>query len=165
MGGTAVFHGTRVPVQTLLGYLEAGETIDDFVEGFQSVSREHVIALLGGGEGPSDRSSGVKVFLDECVDRRLGRDMVGHDVKTAREMGWTGMKNGELLALAAEQFDVFVTVDQNLSFRQNLAVLPIAVVVLRATTNRLADLRRLMPRLLAALGSSSPRAVMFIDAG
>lgn len=105
------------------------------------------------------------MFLDERVDRRLGRDIVGHDVKTAREMGWTGMKNGELLALAAEQFDVFVTVDQNLSFRQNLAVLPVAVVVLRATTNRLADLRRLMPRLLAALGSSSPRAVMFIDAG
>ena len=46
MGGTAVFHGTRVPVQTLLDYLEAGESIDDFLEGFPSVMREHVITCL-----------------------------------------------------------------------------------------------------------------------
>jgi uncharacterized protein (DUF433 family) len=46
MGGTPVFHGTRVPVQTLLDYLEAGETIDDFLEGFPSVSREQVITFL-----------------------------------------------------------------------------------------------------------------------
>jgi uncharacterized protein (DUF433 family) len=46
MGGTAVFPGTRVPVQTLLDYLEAGETIDDFLEGFPSVKREQVIAFL-----------------------------------------------------------------------------------------------------------------------
>ena len=46
MGGSPVFQGTRVPVQTLLDYLEGGETIDDFLEGFPSVSREQVIAFL-----------------------------------------------------------------------------------------------------------------------
>ena len=46
MGGTVVFHGTRVPVQTLLDYLEAGESIDDFLEGFPSVTRAQVIAFL-----------------------------------------------------------------------------------------------------------------------
>jgi len=46
MGGTAVFSGTRVPVQTLLDYLEAGESIDDFLDGFPSVTREQVIAFL-----------------------------------------------------------------------------------------------------------------------
>ena len=46
MGGTVVFHGTRVPVQTLLDYLEAGESIDDFLEGFPSVTRERVVAFL-----------------------------------------------------------------------------------------------------------------------
>jgi uncharacterized protein (DUF433 family) len=46
MGGTAVFYGTRVPVQTLLDYLEAGESIDDFLEGFPSVTRDHVVAFL-----------------------------------------------------------------------------------------------------------------------
>ena len=50
MGGTVVFHGTRVPVQTLFDYLEAGESIDDFLEGFPSVTREHVIALLEDAE-------------------------------------------------------------------------------------------------------------------
>ena len=46
MGGTPVFCGTRVPVQTLLDYLEAGETIDDFLEGFPSVTRGQVVAFL-----------------------------------------------------------------------------------------------------------------------
>jgi hypothetical protein len=58
----------------------------------------------------------VKVFVDECVDRRLVRDIVGHEVKTARQQGWSTVRNGELLALAAKEFDVFVTVDRNLSF-------------------------------------------------
>ncbi len=46
MGGAAVFHGTRVPVQTLIDYLEGGETIDDFLEGFPSVTRGQVVAFL-----------------------------------------------------------------------------------------------------------------------
>jgi len=46
MGGSAVFHGTRAPVQTLLDYLEAGESIDDFLAGFPSVTREQIIAFL-----------------------------------------------------------------------------------------------------------------------
>jgi hypothetical protein len=106
----------------------------------------------------------VKVFLDECVDWRLGRDIVGHDVKTARQMGWTAIKNGELLALAEEQFDVFVTVDRNLSFQQNLAALSIAIVVLHAKTNRLADLRPLVPKVLAAIESAIPGAIKIVAA-
>ena len=69
----------------------------------------------------------MKVFVDECVDWRLSRDIVGHEVKTARQMGWSTIKNGELLALAAKAFDVFVTVDRNLSFQQNLPAFSIAV--------------------------------------
>ena len=68
----------------------------------------------------------MRVLLDECVDWRLARHIAGHDVKTARQMGWTTIKNGELLALASQAFDVFVTVDRNLSFQQNLGGLPIA---------------------------------------
>jgi len=86
----------------------------------------------------------VRVLLDECIDWRLARDIVGHDVKTARQMGWATLKNGELLTLASEHFDVFVTVDRNLSFQQNLSSLSIAVVVLRARTNRLTGLRPLV---------------------
>lgn len=60
----------------------------------------------------------MRVLLDECVDWRLSRDLIGHDVRTARQMGWQSIKNGELLALATDHFDVFVTVDRNLAFQQ-----------------------------------------------
>jgi hypothetical protein len=104
----------------------------------------------------------VRVLLDECVDWRLARDIVGHDVKTARQMGWTAIKNGALLTLASENFDVFVTVDRNLSFQQNLDVFSIAVVVLQAKTNRLSDLRTLVPKLLAAIETALPGIPKFI---
>jgi len=93
----------------------------------------------------------MKILLDECVDWRLSRELQGHEVKTARQMGWSTIQNGELLALAAKAFDVFVTVDRKLPSQQNLSGLAIAVVVLRARTNRLADLRPLVPSLLAVL--------------
>lgn len=96
----------------------------------------------------------MRVFLDECVDWRLARDNVGRDVKTARQLGWTAIKNGELLALAAREFEVFITVDRNLSFQQNVAALSIAIIVLRAWTSRLANLRPLVPQRLAAIASA-----------
>ncbi len=92
----------------------------------------------------------MKILLDECIDWRLSRELSGHEVKTARQMGWTSIKNGELLALAAAHFDVFVTVDRNLSLQQQHP-LPMAVIVLRARSNRLADLRGLVPELLSIL--------------
>jgi hypothetical protein len=98
----------------------------------------------------------MKVFLDECVDWRLSRDIVGHEVKTARQMGWTAIKNGELLTLASEDFNVFITVDRNLAFQQNLTDLAIAVIVLEARTNRLADLKALIPKLLLSIQSARP---------
>jgi len=64
----------------------------------------------------------VKILLDECVDRRLATAIDGHDVKTVPQMGWAGIKNGDLLVLAEKQFEVFVTVDRNLSFQQTLVV-------------------------------------------
>jgi hypothetical protein len=106
----------------------------------------------------------VKLLLDECVDRRLAREIVGHEVKTARQMGWTAVANGELLALAATQFDVFVTTDRNLAFQQNLHAVAIAVVVLRAKSNRLADLRPLIPELLAVIASAPRGAATQIGA-
>jgi len=62
----------------------------------------------------------VRVLLDECLPRRLKRELVGHDVKTAPELGWASKKNGELLALAAPEFDVFLTSDRNLSHQLNV---------------------------------------------
>ncbi len=105
----------------------------------------------------------MKVFLDECVDWRFARQIVGHDVKTARQMGWSTVKNGELLALAAAEFDIFVTVDRNLSFQQNLPVFDIAVIVLRARSNRLADLQPLVPLLLASVQTAKRGIATFVE--
>jgi hypothetical protein len=107
----------------------------------------------------------VRVLPDECVNWRLGRDILGHDVKTAQQMGWTTIQNGALLALASQHFDIFVTVDRNLSFQQNLNSFSISVIVLEAKTNRLADLRPLIPKLLAAIQTARPGATKFIGAG
>jgi hypothetical protein len=104
----------------------------------------------------------VRVLLDECVDWRFAREIVGHDVRTARQMGWTAIKNGELLALASKQFDVFVTVDRNVSFQQNLATVRVGVVVLRSKSNRLADLRPLAPRVMEAIEETRPGVVILV---
>jgi hypothetical protein len=105
----------------------------------------------------------VRILLDECLDWRLSRAIVGHEVKTARQMGWTAVKNGALLSLASGQFEVFVTVDRNLSFQQNVRTLRIAVVVLRPRTNRLADIVPLVPNLLKAIGSAKPGLVTIVS--
>ena len=62
----------------------------------------------------------MKILLDECIDRRLAKEIEGHEVVTVPHVGWAGIQNGELLRLAQAQFDVFVTVDRNLPFQQHL---------------------------------------------
>ena len=95
----------------------------------------------------------MKVVLDECLPRRLTRELPGHEARTVQQMGWSGISNGQLLALIGQQFDAFITVDSNLAFQQNLGSLPVAVIVLHAPSNKIEDLRPLLPRLLAALAS------------
>lgn len=89
--------------------------------------------------------------MDECIDRRLASELLEHDVSTVPGMGWAGLKNGRLLTEAQKQFDVFVTVDRNLSFQQHLPSFDIAVVVLSAPTNRLQDHIPLIPRVRSLL--------------
>ncbi|HEY3547192.1 MAG TPA: hypothetical protein VGK17_14050 [Propionicimonas sp.] len=78
-------------------------------------------------------------------------------------MGWATIRNGELLARASEEFAVFVTVDRKLPSPQNLSVLAIAVVVLRARTNRQADLRPLVPNLLAVQPHAKPGVAVVVE--
>lgn len=93
----------------------------------------------------------MRLLLDECIDRKLAREFPGYEVKTVPQMGWAGVKNGQLLTLAEPEFDVFITVDRNLSFQQNLPQFDIAVIVLQAPSNRLADLKPLASQVLAVL--------------
>jgi hypothetical protein len=100
----------------------------------------------------------MRVFLDECLDWRLGREFPDDDARTVPQMGWAGIKNGQLLALAQERFDAFVTVDRNLSYQQNLSNVTLVIVVLRAVSNRLPDLipcaRKARPLLAEAKAGS-----------
>ena len=98
----------------------------------------------------------MRILLDECLPKRLKRDLVGHQARTVPEMGWASKKNGELLALAEPEFDVFLTVDRNLSFQQEISRLEIAIVILVAKGNRHSDLQPLVPDLLGILVGVSP---------
>ncbi len=104
----------------------------------------------------------MRLLLDESVPAKLRKHLPTHDVRTAVEMGWAGVKNGKLLALAAEQFDVFVTVDKNLQFQQNLSALPIAVLVLDAVSNELGVLLALLPQLELTLTSLSSKSLAVV---
>ena len=98
----------------------------------------------------------MRILRDESLPVELQSELPGHDVRTVQEMGWSGLKNGELLRRAAERFEALLTADQNLPYQQNLTRLPIAVVVLAAKSNRIADLRPLVSQVLGALSSLQP---------
>ena len=104
----------------------------------------------------------MKVLLDECVDSRLVDHLVGVEVVTVAARGWGGITNGKLLALAAVEFDAFVTVDRNLSFQQHLPKYDIAVILLTSKSNRVDDLVALVPKLLASLPVASKGSVTAI---
>lgn len=106
----------------------------------------------------------MRLLLDESVPARLARALPGHEVRTVVAIGWSGVKNGRLLALAADGFDAFVTVDKNLPYPQNLAALPVAVVVLDAPSNELQALLPLVPALEAQLSALEPRACVVVRA-
>jgi len=105
----------------------------------------------------------VKLLLDECIDRRLAKEIEGHEVVTVPQAGWAGIQNGALLRLAQAQFDVFVTVDRNLSFQQHLPQFTIAVIVLQAPTNRLKDLRPLVTQLQRKLSDAPKGQVTWVS--
>ena len=104
----------------------------------------------------------MRVLLDECVDRRLAPLIVGHTVSTVTGEGWSGMKNGELLRRAGTVFDVLVTVDKGIPAQVRRNRSPLPLVVLRATSNRLADLAPLIPQLLLMLGQEALPEVSYV---
>jgi hypothetical protein len=106
----------------------------------------------------------MRVLLDECVPRALRRDIPGHEVKTVAEAGWAGVKNGELLRLAAAAFDLMITVDRNLEYQQSFEDLSLAVIVVHAPSNDIAVLRPLMPAVVAAIAQSKPGVVAHVGA-
>jgi predicted nuclease of predicted toxin-antitoxin system len=105
----------------------------------------------------------MKVLLDECVTRYLKRDFTGHEVLTVEEAGFKGLKNGRLLQAASGQYEVLVTVDQNLQYQQNLKNLAVAIIVLKARRSTYPLLKLLMPQVLETLEQIKPGEIIVLS--
>lgn len=106
----------------------------------------------------------MRVLLDECIDERFRRALPAHDCQTARYAGLAGLENGELLRAAeAAKFDILLTVDHGIEYQQNLAGRNIAVIPLRAKSNRLKDLLPLAPACLVQMETIQPGQIARID--
>lgn len=93
----------------------------------------------------------MKLLIDECLPRKLKASFPNDMVWTVPEMGWGGKKNGELLRLMADEFDVFITIDGNLHYQQSMINLPIAMILLSAHNNKLESLLPLVPQIHESL--------------
>ncbi len=103
----------------------------------------------------------MKVLLDENVPHALRALLAPHEVFTVSYMGWGGVENGELLAkAAAEGFAAMITKDTGIRYEQNLATLALSVVVLKAKTNKIEDIRPLLPELMQRLSKLIPKSVV-----
>jgi hypothetical protein len=100
----------------------------------------------------------VKIPLDESVPRLLKLRLPQLDISTVQEMGWAGLRNGELLRRAEEHFDVFVTADQNLRYQQNLSGRTLAFLVL--PTNQVPLVTQLVPAVEALLTTIQPGTIV-----
>ena len=106
----------------------------------------------------------MKLLLDENLPHDLRRELAGHEAYTVQYLGWSGIKNGELLARAAASgFDALLTMDSGVPYQQNVATLGVAVIVLSAPSNDIDDLLPLLPKVLDLLNNLKPRTVVRID--
>jgi hypothetical protein len=105
----------------------------------------------------------MRILLDECVPRRLKRELPSHDVFTVRDKGWAGKKNGPLLkVMQTDGIEVLLSVDKGLQHQQSLAAAGVAVVVMTVKRNTLSELLPLMPAVEAALIGIKPGDVVVI---
>ena len=98
----------------------------------------------------------MRILLDENIPIDFAAELPGHAVSTVVELGWNGVLNGELMRRARECCDVFVTLDRNLEFQQNISVLPFGVIIVRAVSNRMVHLRPLASAILLAVTAAMP---------
>ena len=107
----------------------------------------------------------MRVLLDEHVDVTL-KDLFEEslEVVTVRERGWTGVKNGPLLRLAQDEFDVLVTMDKNLEHQQSLSVIRLGFVVIRARSNVYEDVAPLIPEVSRAIATIQPGEIVYVTA-
>jgi predicted nuclease of predicted toxin-antitoxin system len=106
----------------------------------------------------------MRILLDENIPVDFAAELRGHDVSTVIELGWSGVLNGELMQRARGHCDVFVTLDRNIEFQQNISVLPFGVILVRAVSNRMVHLRPLVAAILLAVSTAKPGQLQEVGA-
>jgi len=101
----------------------------------------------------------MRLLLDENFPADFAKLLVGYEVATVHSLGWSGVKNGELLRRAFAVCEVFITMDRNLEFQQNIKALPFGVVVVQSVSNRMAHLILHIDSILEATSRVSPGKV------
>lgn len=103
-----------------------------------------------------------RILLDNCIDRRLGEALEGFEVTHVLDRGWQRLGDSTLVRVAADEFDVLVTVDRSMERQINLARLDLSVVVLRVPTNRLKDCLPRVPELREAISGAQLGRFTFV---
>ena len=98
----------------------------------------------------------MRLLLDEHLPIGLSAELRGHAVDTVSGRAWTGIKNGELLRRMSGEYDVLVTMDRSIEFQQRISTLPFGIVLVHAPSNRMQDLKPLVPLILSALDAVEP---------
>ncbi len=107
----------------------------------------------------------MRILLDENLNWRLRRELTGYEVESVPLLGWAGTQNGLLLKKAAEAgFHILITMDSNMMHQQSIASHAIAVIALKAHSNRIQDTQPLMPKVLALLPKIKPGTLTFVSA-
>jgi predicted nuclease of predicted toxin-antitoxin system len=104
----------------------------------------------------------MRIILDECLPRRLVRDLHPHSATTVPREGWAGIKNGALLKLIIPAFDIFITLDSNLVHQQNLQGIDLCVITLHAVNSRYETLQPLVADILKAIGDARPDVIIHL---
>jgi len=104
-----------------------------------------------------------KLLLDECLNWRLLNELSEYTVKTVRQMGWSGLKNGELLTKAQHEFDVLITIDKHIQYQQNLLKYELSIIVLDVQINDLEHIQALIPKLKETLKSINVHEIKMIN--
>ena len=104
----------------------------------------------------------MRILLDENLPADFAALVTGHSVDAVTKVGWTGIRNGDLLRLAARDFEVFVTMDRNIEHQQNLSRWKLRIIVLPAPSNRLPHFAPLAPALMKALRKIKPGQLLSI---
>lgn len=105
----------------------------------------------------------MRILLDENLPKELAPLLTGCEARTIKQMGWAGLQNGQLLTRAQAEFDIFLTLDQDVPYQQNLGKYKIAVFLLRARSNSIRSLDPLVPAILTGAQQPAKRKLTVIE--